>query len=212
MDDNHVLLESLKEYGLDHSDITHVILSHLHFDHAGGLLKQWEEGNHDLKLLFNNAQYITGRSNFERSCSLHIRDRASFIPELPNLLEKSGRLVLKNGGDTLKFGGVNIEFIESHGHTPGMILSDIKADDLNIIFAGDLMPGLPWVNLPITMGYDRNAEQLVDEKIKVLEKAYNSKAFLFFFHDPIYAVSNLSFDEKKKRYIPINPQKDFQIR
>ena len=211
MDDDHVLLESLKDHGLDHSDITHVILSHLHFDHAGGLLKQWEKGNHDLELLFDNAQYITGKSNFERSCSPHIRDRASFIPELPSLLEKSGRLVLKNDGDMLSFGGVTIEFIESHGHTPGMIISDIMAGDMNIFFVGDLMPGLPWVNSPITMGYDRNPELLIDEKSKILEKAYNSKAYLFFFHDPVYAASNLNFDTKRKRYVPVNLQKELQI-
>ncbi|MCK5097893.1 MAG: hypothetical protein KAR45_07300, partial [Desulfobacteraceae bacterium] len=86
---------------------------------------------------------------------------------------------------------------------------DIKANDLNIIFAGDLMPGLPWVNLPITMGYDRNPEQLINEKLKVLERAYNNKAFLFFTHDPIFAVSKLGFDEKKRRYIPENPEEEF---
>jgi glyoxylase-like metal-dependent hydrolase (beta-lactamase superfamily II) len=212
LEEGHVLLKSLKEHGIDHSDITHVILSHLHFDHAGGLLKQWEEGSHDLKLLFNNAQYITGKANFERSQSPHLRDQASFIPGLGSLLKKSGRLVLKKDGDTLKLGDISIKFIESNGHTPGMILSDIKANNLSIIFTGDLMPGLPWVNLPITMGYDRNGEQLIDEKLKVLEKVYENNALLFFPHDPVYAVSNLSFDENKKRYLPVNPQKKLHIR
>ncbi len=211
MDDDHVLLKSLKEHGLEHSDITHVILSHLHFDHAGGLLKQWEEGRQGLELLFDNAQYITGKSNFERSNSPHTRDRASFIPELPQLLEKSGRLDLKEDGDTQNFGDISIEFIESNGHTPGMILSDIQAGDLSIIFVGDLMPGAPWVNLSITMGYDRYPEQLIDEKSKILEKAYKKKSFLFFTHDPVYAASNLDFDTKRKRYVPTNLQKEFQI-
>ncbi len=211
MDDDHVLLKSLKELGLEHTDITHVILSHLHFDHAGGLLKQWEEGNQELELLFDNAQYITGKSNFERSHSPHTRDRASFIPELTRLLEKSGRLDLKEDGDTQNFGDIKIEFIESNGHTPGMIISDIQAGDLSIIFVGDLMPGSSWVNLPITMGYDRYPEQLIDEKSKILERAYKKKAFLFFTHDPVYAASNLDFDTKRKRYVPANLQKELQI-
>lgn len=209
LDDDHILLQSLKQHGLDHKDITHVILSHLHFDHAGGLLEEWHKQDQSLELLFPNAQYITGKSNFERSSSPHIRDRASFILGLDSLLEKSGRLVLKKGGDTLKFGDINIEFIESNGHTPGMLLSDIKAGDLSIVFVGDLMPGLLWVNLPITMGYDRNSENLIDEKSRLLERAYNNKAFLFFTHDPLYAVSKLGFDEKKKRYVPEYPEKEF---
>ena len=209
LDDDHILLQSLREHGLEHTDITHIILSHLHFDHAGGLLKQWQKENPTLELLFPNAQYIVGKSNFERSCSPHIRDRASFIPGLNALLENSDRLVIKEDGDNLVFGDVKIEFIESNGHTPGMILSDIKVFDLRIIFMGDLIPGYPWVNLPITMGYDRNPEQLINEKLKVLERAYNNKAFLFFTHDPIFAVSKLGFDEKKRRYIPENPEEEF---
>ena len=35
----HVLLDSLREAGFDHADIDVVVLSHLHFDHAGGLLE-----------------------------------------------------------------------------------------------------------------------------------------------------------------------------
>ena len=210
IDNDHILLQSLKEHGLDHTDITHIILSHLHFDHAGGLLKQWEKESQNLDLLFPNAQYITGKSNFERSCSPHSRDRASFIPELNSLLDNSNRLVLKKDGDTLDLGDVTIEFIESNGHTPGMILSDIKVNDFRIIFMGDLIPGYPWVNLPITMGYDRYPEQLINEKAMVLERAYNNKAFLFFTHDPVYAVSKLEFDTKRKRYIPQSPEKEFQ--
>ncbi|MCK5311382.1 MAG: MBL fold metallo-hydrolase [Desulfobacteraceae bacterium] len=209
LDDDHILLQSLREHGLDHTDITHIILSHLHFDHAGGLLKQWQKEK-DPELLFPNAQYIVGKSNFERSCSPHIRDRASFIPELNALLENSNQLVLQKNGDNLVFGDVKIDFIESNGHTPGMLLSDILVHDLRIIFMGDLIPGYPWVNLPITMGYDRNPEQLINEKLKILERAYNNKAFLFFTHDPVFAVSKLGFDEKRKRYIPEYPEEEFQ--
>lgn len=208
-ENNHILLQSLKKHGLEHTDITHIILSHLHFDHAGGLLKQWKKKNQDLELLFPNAQYIAGKSNYQRSCSPHIRDRASFIPGLNSLLENSSRLILKQDGDTLNLGDIVIKFIESNGHTPGMLISDIKVHTLRIIFMGDLIPGYPWVNLPITMGYDRNPEQLINEKKAALEKAYRNKAFLFFTHDPIYAAAKLKFDEDRKRYIPKSPEKEF---
>src|SRR5690348_5131665 len=44
VEDRHVLLESLREVGLSHDDIDVVVLSHLHFDHPGGLLAEWKEG------------------------------------------------------------------------------------------------------------------------------------------------------------------------
>jgi len=210
IEDNHILLQSLKEQGLDHKDITHIILSHLHFDHAGGLLKAWQKDNSALELLFPNAQFIAGKLNFERSGKPHIRDRASFIPELNALFLDSNRLILKKDGDKISLGDIHIEFFESHGHTPGMMVSCINIHDLQIIFMADLIPGLPWVNLPITMGYDRNPELLIDEKQIILKRAYESDAFLFYTHDPMFAASKIKMDKKTKRYIPDNPEDVFQ--
>ncbi len=202
-EDHHVLLDSLAKVGLDHGDITHVILSHLHFDHAGGVLKPYEAGvSHEL--LFPNARFITGQKNFDRSGAPHVRDRASFIPGLAGLLEKSGRLDLKQDKDRLEMDGLEIEFIESHGHTPGMLLSLVKARGVRLLFAGDLTPGHQWVNLPITMGYDRFPEGLIDEKQQILNRALNADAYLFYTHDPLFAASKLFLDPIKKRVLPVD--------
>ncbi|MDA4543923.1 MBL fold metallo-hydrolase, partial [Escherichia coli] len=53
----HVLIDSLREAGFEHEDIDVVVLSHLHFDHAGGLLAAWHEGR-EPELLFPNATYV----------------------------------------------------------------------------------------------------------------------------------------------------------
>ena len=62
---HHVLLDSLAEQGLSHTDIDLVVLTHLHFDHAGGLLSAWQEGQ-PAELLFPNAQYLTGQGQWQR--------------------------------------------------------------------------------------------------------------------------------------------------
>ncbi|MCF6247609.1 MAG: MBL fold metallo-hydrolase [Desulfobacula sp.] len=208
VESDHVLLSSLKAQGLGHEDITHVILSHLHFDHAGGLLKAWEKGNNQLELLFPNAQYVVGKQNFQRSAMPHFRDRASFIPGLTDMLKESHRLVQVVGGDSLDLGDIKIEFIESCGHTPGMMMSYIQTPYENILFAGDLAPGHAWVNLPITMGYDRFPEGLIDEKQQVFQRVYKDDAWIFYTHDYLYAVSKLEFDKKKKRFQPIKLSAD----
>ncbi len=89
----HVLERSLTEAGFSHADIDVVVLSHLHFDHAGGLLAAWEE-NQPMRLLFPKARFVVGRRAWDRARTPHPRDRASFIAELPGLLEASGRLEL----------------------------------------------------------------------------------------------------------------------
>lgn len=196
-EDRHVLLDSLAAQGLSHEDITHVILSHLHFDHAGGLLAAWTPERKQKALLFPNAVFITGREQFDRARSPHARDRASYIPELPELLEKSGRLLLKTDKDRLALCGLTVEFSVSHGHTPGMLVSWIRANGRTLVFTGDLIPARPWVSQAITMGYDRFPEGLVDEKKSFLKTALAEEALLVFPHDP--SASGLAIDDKNGR-------------
>ena len=95
----HVLLNGLEEIGLSHTDIDVVVLSHMHFDHAGGLLTAYEEGAPQ-SLLFPNATYIVGKEAWDRALTPHYRDKASFLPHLNRLLEESGRLHTVSGSTT----------------------------------------------------------------------------------------------------------------
>jgi glyoxylase-like metal-dependent hydrolase (beta-lactamase superfamily II) len=197
----HVLLESLAEAGFRHEDVDVVVLSHLHFDHAGGLLAPWQEGAPP-RLLFPNATFVVGRAHWQRACHPHPRDRASFIAELPALLEASGRLELVDGPHTPAL-GEHVRFHFSDGHTPGLMLAEIVGPERvdgeahgGVVFCADLIPGRPWVHVPITMGYDRNAELLIDEKQAFLADKLARNVHLFFTHDPGCALARVVRDDK----------------
>ena len=64
----------------------------------------------------------------------------------------------------------------------------------DLVFATDLIPGTPWVHVPISMGYDRFPEQLIDEKSRFLNAVVEEKRRLFYTHDPDYAVSSITFE------------------
>ena len=201
VEERHVLLESLAEAGFSHEDIDVVVLSHLHFDHAGGLLSAWQEGRAP-ELLFPNAVFLTSRPHWARATQPHARDRASFIPELPGLLEASGRLQFVDGDHSPLLGDA-VRFRYSDGHTPGMMLAEIIGPDMvdgrphgGVVFCADLVPGRPWVHVPITMGYDRNPELLIDEKDALLADALARDVHLFFTHDPDIALARVVRDDK----------------
>ena len=202
-EDRHVLLDSLAAAGFKPEEIDVVVLSHLHFDHAGGVLAQWQERAAP-SLVFPNASYIVGREHWERALHPHPRDRASFITELPALLEGTGRLELVDGAYSKTLGNA-VRFHYSDGHTPGLMLSEIVGPEMvdgephgGVVFCADLIPGRPWVHVPITMGYDRNAELLIDEKRQFLEDKLVRNVHLFFTHDPGCALAQVVRDEKGK--------------
>ncbi len=190
VEERHVLLDSLATAGLSHEDIDVVVLSHLHFDHAGGLLAAWEEGKPP-RLLFPNATFVVGAEHWRRAEHPHPRDRASFIPELQQLLADSGRLELVEGEHAASLGEA-VRFSYSDGHTPGLMLAEVGG----MVFCADLIPGRFWVHLPITMGYDRYPEALIDEKRAFLEDKLARGIELFFTHDHDCAAARVVRDEK----------------
>lgn len=172
------LEKSLSSLGFTTTDITDVILTHLHFDHAGGSTFRDEDGK--VKPTFPNAVYYLQRKQWEWGNNPSERDKASFFPENFVPLQEAGILKLIDGDfdfdDYIKLHVVN-------GHTPAMQLVTIRDDNQTILYTADLFPTTSHIPLPYIMGYDLFPLTTLDEKKKFLSQIVKENWLLFFEHD-----------------------------
>jgi glyoxylase-like metal-dependent hydrolase (beta-lactamase superfamily II) len=206
----HMLLKALAGRGVTHEEVTHIFLTHLHFDHAGGLLSAWQE-KRPPDLLFPNARFYVSKAAWERANHPVQRDRASFIPMLNQKLDDSGRLNLIAPEDKFEFDELELSFIPSDGHTPGLLCFDIHFGLERLVYPSDLIPGRPWVHLPISMGYDRFPELLVEEKGRLLASVTKDNAWIYYVHDPETALSRIKYDPENNKYMAVEPQPQLDL-
>jgi len=180
--------------GLDPADITDVVLTHLHFDHAGGIT--YLAPNGELKLTYPNAQVHLQTSNWERAINPTPKDRASYLPENVEPL-KSANLNLCDG--TLEV-LPNVYVHRVDGHTPGQQWIEVgDAQDPGspkLFFPTDLIPTRHHVSIPFHMGYDVCADTIMREKLSFLERAEALNATVCFQHDIDVALAKIRRSDK----------------
>lgn len=121
------------------------------------------------------------------------------------------RLTLVKKGTVFSFDEFELRFFRSDGHTPGLLCSDLLFGNDRLVFASDLIPGRFWVHIPISMGYDRFPELLIDEKTSLLTSMAKENSWLFFVHDPDFAVSQVRYDADRKTFVAVDALKDLAI-
>ncbi len=171
----------LARAGFTRGDITDVVLTHLHFDHAGGTTRL-ESGQ--LELSFPNATYHLQRRNWAWAHHPTEKDKGSFRAENYALLENSGRLHLLEGQTELYPG---IQLFVSEGHTVGLQLLRVTDGDESLVFCGDLIPTTSHFRPSWAMAYDLYPLTVIEEKKMILAQAVEDGSVLFFEHDPAIA-------------------------
>jgi glyoxylase-like metal-dependent hydrolase (beta-lactamase superfamily II) len=167
----------LARAGLGSADITDVVLTHLHFDHAGGTTRT-ESGA--LALSFPKATFHLQRRNWKWAHQPSEKDAGSFRAENFELLERSGRLHLLDGATELYPG---VELFVSEGHTVGLQLVRLTGDR-PLLYAGDLIPTRAHLRPSWVMAYDLYPLTSIEEKKLLLAEALETSAVVVFEHDP----------------------------
>ena len=190
VDENHSMTQALNDAGLKHDDITDVILTHLHFDHAGGSTKS-EHGK--FIPTFPNAKYHVQKENFDWAKNPTEKDRGSFVNDDFVPLAKEGVLNFLNGNEQFDD---EIEFIVTNGHTFGQQLVKISDSSNTILFCADLVPTISHIPIPYLMGFDVQPLVTVKEKNEIFPIAAKENWKLFFGHDPEVAFATVKQTDK----------------
>jgi glyoxylase-like metal-dependent hydrolase (beta-lactamase superfamily II) len=174
------LRENLYERtGCRAEDLTIVVNTHLHFDHAGGNTTLDREGR--AVPTFPNARYFVSRGEYEHAESPHERDRASYLPENWRPLAEGGRLELKPD-DYEVLPGLSMETIAGHSRT--MQCVKLERGGRTLYGFADLVPTRAHVSLAWVMGYDLYPVETVEAKRRLLPLAAREGWLCLFYHDP----------------------------
>jgi len=171
---------SLKRLGFTYEDITHVILTHLHFDHAGGATI-FRDGN--LMPTFPKAKYFVQKRNLATARNPNVREKASYFKENFIPLEEAKCLEVLDGDIENLLPDISV--FNTFGHTEAQQLVRVgPAAAPLLIYGGDIVPTSSHVRLPFVMGYDLQPLVIIEEKKKFLTSLAQSKGIVFFEHDP----------------------------
>jgi glyoxylase-like metal-dependent hydrolase (beta-lactamase superfamily II) len=176
----------------DPARVTDLVLTHLHFDHAGGAIRWAAGGAPATELCYPEAIHYVQRANFENAKAPNIREKASYLKENVAPFER-GRLQLTDGSEEILPG---IRVHRSDGHTRGLQWVEIRNGAESIVFPSDLIPTSRHIPLAYTMGYDICAVALLAEKEGFLRRAVEGRWIVVFVHDPDVPACRVTRDEQ----------------
>jgi len=173
------LVSTLREAGLAPSDITVVLASHLHFDHAGGFTALTESGT--VVPAFPNARYVINRGEWDDATHPHERNRASYFAENYVPLRDAGVVDFTDDNAVIAE-GIRVE--RTGGHTRCHQIVFIESAGRTAVFAADLIPTAAHVDVPWIMGYDLYPMETLEFKRAFVRDAIDREYLIFFEHDP----------------------------
>ncbi|HEV3469330.1 MAG TPA: MBL fold metallo-hydrolase [Pyrinomonadaceae bacterium] len=178
--------------------VTVVVNTHLHFDHAGGNTRLDPDGRP--APAFPNARYFVSRAEFEHAERPHERDRASYLSENWRPLAESGQLELKPDAYEV-LPGLTLETVAGHSRT--MQCVRLERGGRTLFGFADLVPTRAHLPLAWVMGYDLYPVETLEAKRRLLPRAAREGWLCLFYHDPEAPLARLVEEEGKLRAVGV---------
>ena len=184
------IVSALSELGVSRSDVTDVLFTHLHFDHAGATTV---ERNGNVELTFPEATHHVHRENWNWAQNPTERDQASYRKKDMDPLEERGDLKLLDGNTEFLPG---IDCIQVDGHTRGLQMVRVSGKEKDLVYVTDLIPTSNHLPLPFIMGYDLWPLQTLEERKNLYRESAGQQLLFAFEHDPEVTACSLNHDRE----------------
>ena len=195
IDGARTIEDSLAEKGVPPGDVDALVLSHLHFDHAGGSTRR-EDGR--AAPAFPNATVYVQSEELSHARSPNERDRASYRREDWEPCADAGLLAEVSGEVEVRPG---LTVVPVRGHNAGMQAIRIDSGGRTAFYFADALPTTAHVAIPWIMGYDLYPVDLIENKRRLVAQAVAEKWLCIFEHDPEVPWGTIVEDESGKRRV-----------
>ncbi len=196
---NQALLpQSLAAAGIRPEEITHVINTHLHFDHCGWNTTLHADGS--VTPTFPNARYFAHQGEVEHGNLQLERDKVSYLAPNYQPLIDSGQMTLLTNESIERNAtitpGISVE--RYPGHTAQMLGVHIESAGQHACYIGDLIPTAHHIDPTWVMGYDLDPLTCIEQRKRFLKQAIAEDWLVLFTHDHHTPAARLAWNDKGK--------------
>jgi glyoxylase-like metal-dependent hydrolase (beta-lactamase superfamily II) len=191
------LHQKLRHLGYEPKDVRYVLLSHLHKDHASGMITQID-GRY--RLAFPEAEYVVQRGEWEDAYS---GKSESYRVEILDVLQRSGNLLLVEGNGQIN---PEIRYELSGGHTEFHQVFHIVTKDKHFFFGGDEAPEPEQFFRSFAAKYDFNGRKAMELRHEYWEKGREENWIFLFYHSTNIAIGKAQWIDGHYRIIDVSKE------
>ena len=184
-EDELIIHDNIRKAGFQPEDVNLVLMSHLHFDHSGGMINKKPDG---VSLSFPNAEYIIQRGEWEAAYSKPSR---SYKTEIFDFMQRSGSVHFVEGNGKLTD---TISYELTGGHCEFHQVFLIREDEETVFFGGDILPEPEQLLRKFMAKYDFDGRRAMELRQEYGIRAAEGKWECLFYHAKSKAIAKVELE------------------
>jgi glyoxylase-like metal-dependent hydrolase (beta-lactamase superfamily II) len=189
-----ILHENIRKAGFDYRDVNYVLMSHLHYDHSGGMIF---ENNGKMELSFPNAEYVIQRGEWEAAYSSSSK---SYRTEIFDIVQRSGSIHFIEGNGNLTE-AVSYELTGGHCEYHQVFL--IEEGNEKVFFGADVLPEPEQLLRKFKAKYDFDGAKSMELRESFGKLAAQQNWTCLYYHAKSQPISKVTEQEGTFKILPV---------